>query len=186
MEHRSLHNEVEEVSSPLSIVNSTLLDGLHDLKFQSSVKSDTIYRGSNSFSNEEIVEHLRRAENDCLNNYEESSASSPGKNSIISNIFAVDFGSRDNSLTLHHSLSGLCNEPNGQHDSWKSLENGQGFSFMKQDGSSSQRADLDSSSWNISVISSSHQSFTTSEKRKSSLFLTLNIRVSVLQNFSFI
>ncbi|XP_055810145.1 uncharacterized protein LOC129880151 isoform X2 [Solanum dulcamara] len=152
-EHRSLHNEAEEASPPLSCKNSTLIDGLHDLKFQSSVKSDTIYRGSNSFSNEEIVEHLRRTENDCLNNYDESSAFSPVKNSIISNILAMDFGSRDDSLTLRHSLTGLCNESNGQHDSWKFLHSGQGLSFMKQDGSSSQRADLSSSSSNISLIS---------------------------------
>ncbi|KAK6791746.1 hypothetical protein RDI58_010827 [Solanum bulbocastanum] len=154
-EHRSLHNEVEEASPPLSCVNSTKIDGLHDLKFQSSVKSDTIYRGSNSFSNEEIVEHLRRTRNDCLNNYDESSAFSPVKNSMNSNILAMNFGSRDDSLTLRHSLTGLCNEPNRQHDSWKFLhsDSGQGFSFMKQDGSSSQRADLNSSSRNISLIS---------------------------------
>ncbi|KAL3339466.1 hypothetical protein AABB24_028197 [Solanum stoloniferum] len=155
-EHRSLHNEVEEASPPLSCVNSTKIDGLHDLKFQSSVKSDTIYRGSNSFSNEEIVEHLRRTRNDCLNNYDESSAFSPVKNSMNSNILAMNFGSRDDSLTLRHSLTGLCNEPNGQHDSWK-LHSGQGFSFMKQDGSSSQRADLNSSSRNISLISKQSQ-----------------------------
>ncbi|XP_049373371.1 uncharacterized protein LOC125838350 isoform X2 [Solanum verrucosum] len=152
-EHRSLHNEVEEASPPLSCVNSTIIDGLHDLKFQSSVKSDTIYRGSNSFSNEEIVEHLRRTRNNCLNNYDESSAFSTAKNSMNSNILAMNFGSRDDSLTLRHSLTGLCNEPNGQHDSWKFLHSGQGFSFMKQDGSSSQRADLNSSSSNISLIS---------------------------------
>ncbi|XP_060184015.1 uncharacterized protein LOC132613799 isoform X1 [Lycium barbarum] len=153
MEHRSLHNEAEEASPPRSCVNSTLIDGLHDLKFQSSVKSDTIYTGSNSFSNEEIVEHLRRTENDCLNNYDESSAFSPVNDSKISNILTWDFGSRDDSLTLRHSLTGLCNEPNGQHGSWKSLHSCQGFSFMKQDGSSSQRADLDSSSSNISLMS---------------------------------
>lgn len=152
-EHRSLHNEVEEASPPLSCVNSTMIDGLHDLKFQSSVKSDTIYRGSNSFSNEEIVEHLRRTRNDCLNNYDKSSAFSPAKNSMNLNILAMNLGSRDDSLTLRHSITGLCNEPNGQHDSWKFLHSGQGFSFMKQDGSSGQRADLNSSSSNISLIS---------------------------------
>ncbi|XP_015073961.1 uncharacterized protein LOC107018096 isoform X4 [Solanum pennellii] len=152
-EHRSLHNEVEEASPPLSFVNSTMIDGLHDLEFQSSVKSDTIYRGSSSFSNEEIVEHLRRTRNDCLNNYDESSAFGPAKNSMNSNILAMNLGSRDDSLTLRHSLIGLCNEPNGQHDSWKFLHSGQGFSFMKQDGSSGQRADLNSSSSNISLIS---------------------------------
>ncbi|XP_009790896.1 uncharacterized protein [Nicotiana sylvestris] len=152
MEHRSLHNQAEETLPPLSCVNSTLNDGLHDLKFQSSVKSDTIYRGSNSFSNEEIVEHLRRTENGSLNNFDESSAFNPVKNSIISNILAMDFGSCENSLTSRHSLTGLCNEPNGQRGSWNSLHSGQGFSFMKQDGFSSQRADLDSSS-NISLMS---------------------------------
>ncbi|KAK4356084.1 hypothetical protein RND71_025055 [Anisodus tanguticus] len=176
MEHRSLHNEAEEASPPLSCVNSTLIDGLHDLKFQSSVKSDTIYRGSNSFSNEEIVEHLRRTENDCLNNYD--SAFSPVKNSIISNILAMDFGSRDDSLTLRHSLTGLCNEPNGQRDSWKSLHSGQGFSFMKQDGSSSQRADLDSSSSNISLMSKQSSILQDFRERKEQHMLESQYQIS--------
>ncbi|MGV7468063.1 hypothetical protein PJI21_29205, partial [Mycobacterium kansasii] len=39
---------------------SSVNEGYNDKKFQSSAKSDRIYRCSNSFSNEEIVEHLRR------------------------------------------------------------------------------------------------------------------------------
>lgn len=185
-EHRSLHNEAEEASPPLSCKNSTLIDGLHDLKFQSSVKSDTIYRGSNSFSNEEIVEHLRRTENDCLNNYDESSAFSPVKNSIISNILAMDFGSRDDSLTLRHSLTGSCNESNGQHDSWKFLRSGQGFSFMKQDGSSSQRADLSSSSSNISLISNQSSILHDFRENKEQHMLDSQCQSKFQHKFSFI
>lgn len=64
----SVHSLEEEAFLPMTCVNSVLNDGNHELKFQNSAKSDRIYRNSNSFSNEEIVEHLRRIDDDNLTN----------------------------------------------------------------------------------------------------------------------
>ncbi|XP_019198505.1 PREDICTED: uncharacterized protein LOC109192361 isoform X2 [Ipomoea nil] len=128
--HKAVHKQEDEASLPLSCVNMVLNDGYHDMKFQRSAKSDMVYRSSNSFSNEEIVEHLRRIEDDILTNDVESSAFGTIENSIISNIMSMNF---DDEADGHHSSS------------WNSLNTGQSrLSFTNQDGIPSHGVDLES------------------------------------------
>lgn len=137
--HNAVHKQEDEASLPLSCVNMVLNDGYpHDMKFQRSAKSDMVYRSSNSFSNEEIVEHLRRVEDDILINDVESSAFGTVENSIISNIMSMNF---DDEADGHHSSS------------WNSVNTGQSrLSFTNQDGIPSHGIDLDSFR-NISQLS---------------------------------
>lgn len=153
MDYGALHNQVDEASLPLSCVNAILNEGLHDLKFQSSVKSDRVYRSSTSFSNEEIVEHLRRIDGDNLTNYQDSSFNAI-ESSIISNIMSKDLDSCDDSMALRRSFVGSYGESVGKHGaSWNSLHSDQsGFSFVKQDDFPRQGGDLESCFRNIGQI----------------------------------
>ncbi|XP_016436263.2 uncharacterized protein LOC107762420 [Nicotiana tabacum] len=150
----ALHNQVDEASLPLSCVNAILNEGIHDMKFQSSVKSDRVYRSSTSFSNEEIVQHLRRIDSDNSTNYEDSSFNAV-ESSIISNIMSIDFDSCDDSMALRRSFAGSYNESDGKLGAtWNSLHNDQsGFSFVKQDDFSRQECDLESPFSNIGQVS---------------------------------
>ncbi|PHT54247.1 hypothetical protein CQW23_08709 [Capsicum baccatum] len=158
VDYGALHNQVDEASLPLSCVNAILNEGFHDLKFQSSVKSDRVYRSSTSFSNEEIVEHLRRIDGDNLRNYQDSSFNGI-ESSIISNIMSTDLDSCDDSMALHRSFAGSYGESAGKHGaSWNSLHSEQsGFSFVKHDDFSRQGGDLESSFRNIGQISNKEQ-----------------------------
>lgn len=144
-----VNNHVGAAPIHSTSVNSVVLnDGYNEKKFQSSAKSDRIYRSSNSFSNEEIVEHLRRLDDDSLTNHDENSAAV--ESSIISNILSLDFDACDDS-TLPHGVTGLFNGTDGRHGSSWSFHNSDrsGFSFAKQQGFSSQVTDVDSSFSNI-------------------------------------
>ncbi|CAN4090219.1 unnamed protein product [Withania somnifera] len=154
MDYGALHNQVDEASLPLSCVNVILNEGFHDLKFQSSVKSDRVYRSSTSFSNEEIVEHLRRTDGDNLTNYQNSSFNGI-ESSIMSNITSTDLDSCDDSTALRRSFAVSYGESVGKHGApWNSLQSDQlGFSFVKQDDFSRQGGDLESSFRNIGQIS---------------------------------
>lgn len=153
VDYGALHNQVDEASLPLSCVNAILNEGFHDLKFQNSVKSDRVYRSSTSFSNEEIVEHLRRIDGDNLNNYQDSSFNTI-ENSIISNMMSKDLDSCDDSMALRCSFVGSYGESVGKHGvSWNSLHNDpSGFSFAKQEDFSRQGSDLESCFRNIGQI----------------------------------
>ncbi|CAI9107899.1 OLC1v1007381C1 [Oldenlandia corymbosa var. corymbosa] len=56
----SVHSLKDEASVPITTVNSVLNDQGNELKFQPYTKSDGIQPSSNTFSKEEIAEHLRR------------------------------------------------------------------------------------------------------------------------------
>jgi len=133
-DHNVVNNYEDEASLPFRCVNSVLNDGCHEMKFQNFAKSDRIYRNSSSFSNEEIVEHLRRIDDDKMTNNEESSALDAVESSIISNIMSMDFDSCDDSLRLPNGSSELFIETDGlRGSSWNSLNGIQsGFSFPEQ------------------------------------------------------
>lgn len=134
-----VHNHDEAASLPANCMNVGLSDASQEMKFQNSAKSDRIYRSSNSFSNEEIVEHLRRIDGDNMINDEENSALNVVKNSIISNIMSIDFDSCD-SFALPSGLSELLDEPDIFHiSSWNSSGSDQsGYSCVNQDGYATQ------------------------------------------------
>ncbi|PIN21802.1 MOT2 transcription factor [Handroanthus impetiginosus] len=136
-----INNCEDEASLPIRFVNSTFNDSCEEMKFQSSSNSDRMYKSTNSFSNEEIVEHLRRID-DNLTNGEGNFALDAVESSIISNIMSIDFDSCEDSLTLPIGLSKLLDESDSRRDSsWKSLNSDQsGYSFIKQDGFASQLA----------------------------------------------
>ncbi|CAN4106955.1 unnamed protein product [Withania somnifera] len=146
MDYGALHNQVDEASLPLSCVNVILNDGFHDLKFQSSVKSDRVYRSSTSFSNEEIVEHLRRIDGDNLTNYQDS---------LFNGIESSIMYSSDDLMALRRSFAGSYGESVGKHGaSWNALHSDQsGFSFVKQDDFSRQGGDAEPPFRNIGQIS---------------------------------
>ncbi|KAK4385842.1 putative general negative regulator of transcription C16 [Sesamum angolense] len=75
-------NHDNEASLPITYVNSMLNDSRQELKFPSTAKSDRIHRNSKSFSNEEIVERLRRIDDDNFTNVEQNSASDAVESSI--------------------------------------------------------------------------------------------------------
>ncbi|VFQ64751.1 unnamed protein product [Cuscuta campestris] len=102
LHNSTVHKQEDEASLPLSCANLVLSEGYPDMKFQRSAKTDMVYRSSNSFSNEEIVEHLRRIEDDILSNDVESPAFSPVESSIISNIMSMNF---DDEAGGYHSSS---------------------------------------------------------------------------------
>lgn len=132
----SVHTLEDEAFLPMTCVNSVLNDRNNELKFQNSAKSDRIYRNSNSFSNEEIVEHLRRTGDDNLNNDGEHLPFDSIETNIISNKMSIDFDSCDDALTLPHGLTDLLDETGDQRgSSWNSYTSRKsGFSFAKGDG----------------------------------------------------
>ncbi|KAI3517296.1 hypothetical protein L1887_16510 [Cichorium endivia] len=118
----SVEEEEEEDKSDSYVDEEEVLelnDGYNEMKFQNLAKSDRIYRGSNSFSNEEIVEHLRRLDHDILVNNDENSADV--ENSIISDILSIDLDGCDS------SVAGLFEARDGRHHSDQSR-----FSFANQ------------------------------------------------------
>ncbi|KAK4436040.1 putative general negative regulator of transcription C16 [Sesamum alatum] len=131
MDHTLVQNCQDEASSPIRFVNSLPNDSCREMKFQNSAKSDRICRSSNSFSDEEIVEHLRRIDDDNLTKCGENSTYDAVESSIISNILSIDFESCEDSLTLPNGLSGLLGETGS---SWKSLNGDQSrYSVGKQE-----------------------------------------------------
>nr|XP_027085869.1 CCR4-NOT transcription complex subunit 4-like isoform X1 [Coffea arabica] len=145
MDQSSVHSLEDDASLPFTCVNSVLNDHRHELKFQTSVKSDRIYRSSNSFSNEEIVEHLRRIEDENLTNDDENCVLDAVESSIISNILSIDLDSCDDSLSLPHGLTDLLHETDDQRgSSWNSFTSGEsGFLFAKQNGFAGQAANFE-------------------------------------------
>ncbi|XP_011077033.1 uncharacterized protein LOC105161135 [Sesamum indicum] len=133
-------NRDNEASLPITYVNSMLNDSGQELKFPSPAKSDRTHRNFKSFSNEEIVEHLRRIDDDNFTNVEENSALVAVESSIISNIMSVDFDSCEYSLAMTNASSELLDETDGLGgSSWSSLNSDlSGYSFIKQDGFASQ------------------------------------------------
>ncbi|KAJ9553611.1 hypothetical protein OSB04_017656 [Centaurea solstitialis] len=156
--HTDYHNQIsadpvhsyadQEDRIPSSYISSVSNDGYNEKKFQSSAKSDRIYRCSNSFSNEEIVEHLRRLDNDTLVNNDENSAAV--ESSIISDILAMDLDGSDSSA-FPQTVAGLFEARDGRHGSLRNFQNNDQsrFSFANKHGFSGQQNDLGSASSNI-------------------------------------
>lgn len=154
-EHSSIHawwhgesrnlNDYNVDEASIACLNS-MNDGCNEKKFQSSAKSDKIYRCSNSFSNEEIVEHLRRLDDDDRIHDAQNPTVEAVESSIISNIMSLNFDGDDNSSTLRPSVAGLFDQTDGRHgSSWNLYNNDQSeFSFVKQVGFVNQVTDLDS------------------------------------------
>ncbi|KAL8544437.1 hypothetical protein ACS0TY_004841 [Phlomoides rotata] len=142
VDHDSVNNRDNEACLPIRCVNSVSSDSCQEMKFQNSAKSDRIYRSSKSFSNEEIVEHLRRIGDDNLTNDEEGSGLDAVESSIISNILSIDFDSCEDSLAMPNGLSEILDDADRMGcSSWSSLNSDQsGYSFVKQDGFASQMA----------------------------------------------
>ncbi|KAH6803991.1 RNA binding family protein [Perilla frutescens var. frutescens] len=142
VDHNPVNNQDGEVSLPIRCVNSMSNDSFQEMKFQNSAKSDQIYRNSQSFSNEEIVEHLRRIGDAGNLHDEENSGLDAVESSIISNILSIDFDSCEDSLPMPNGLSELLDEADGLGgSSWSSLNSDQsGYSFAKHDGFASQVA----------------------------------------------
>ncbi|GER42535.1 RNA binding (RRM/RBD/RNP motifs) family protein [Striga asiatica] len=140
VDHNPVHNHETEAALPIRCVNSVLMDSCQEMKFQNSAKSDRIYRNSNSFSNEEIVEHLRRIDDGDLNNDKESSILDAVGSSIISNIMSIGLDSCEDSLTISKGLSEFLDETDGLGgSSWSSLNSDQsGYSFIKHEGFANQ------------------------------------------------
>ncbi|GJU77072.1 putative zinc finger, RING/FYVE/PHD-type containing protein [Tanacetum coccineum] len=150
--HTDYHNQSSYVDKEDNVqaafVNSELNDGYNEKKFQSLAKSDRIYRGSNSFSNEEIVEHLRRLDNDTpVDDDDESSAAI--ENTIISNILSMDLDG--DSSVYPQTVTGLLETRDGRQGSSWNVQNNEHsrFSFAKEHGFSSQKFDMVSPSSNI-------------------------------------
>lgn len=144
LDQNPVNNQDDEACLPVPTrtVNSTSNDSCQEMKFQNSAKSDRIYRSSQSFSNEEIVEHLRRIDNDNLHNDDENSGLDAVESSIISNIMSIDFDSCEDSFPMPSGLSEILDEADGLGgSSWSSLNSDQsGYSLAKHDGFGSQVA----------------------------------------------
>ncbi|XP_076893578.1 uncharacterized protein LOC143545608 [Bidens hawaiensis] len=143
-DHSSYHTENdnqisadEEDNIPVDpYMDLELNDGYNENKFQSLAKSDKIYRGANSFSNEEIVEHLRRVDNNDDDDDEDSAAL---ESSIISNILSMDLDD-DNSL-YPQTVAGLLQPKDTR--SWNFQNSDQSIlSFANERGFSAQQNDL--------------------------------------------
>ncbi|XP_020547264.1 uncharacterized protein LOC105180209 isoform X2 [Sesamum indicum] len=140
MDHNLVQNHEDEASSPIRFVNCLSNDSCRDMKFQNSTKSDRICRSSNSFSDEEIVEHLRRIDDNNLTNSGENSTYDAVESSIISNILSIDFDSCEDSLPLPNGLPELLGETDS---SWKSLTGDQArYSVGKQEAFASYRGSM--------------------------------------------
>ncbi|XP_052205945.1 uncharacterized protein LOC127810473 [Diospyros lotus] len=135
-----IRNHVDKASIPFKCVNSVLMDGCDDRKSDSSTESEEILRCSNFFYTEDIVEQLRRLDDDNVTNDDDRSAVDVVESSIISNILSLDFDSCDKSLTFHELLEGT----GGCHGTWN-FRNGDEsrFSFAKEENSSNQATVLD-------------------------------------------
>ncbi|XAR56108.1 hypothetical protein NMG60_11036440 [Bertholletia excelsa] len=152
----TVHNHIDEASIPFTYVNSGLTDRHSGRKSQSSIVSHRNHRPSNSFSNEEIVECLRRLDNDNITNDDDSSALHVVENSIISNILSMDFDACDDSLTSSHNLAELLDGTHRKNGSWNfHTSNESRFSFAKEENSG-KGADLDSSFSSISHLCKKH------------------------------
>lgn len=105
------------------VKQSTCTNDGYEKRSESLGKSDRIYRSSKAFSNEEIVEHLRRLDDDdnTLVNDDENSAAV--ESSIISNILSMDFDGSDDAV-----LPGLFDGKDGWH------ANRSRFSFANEQG----------------------------------------------------
>lgn len=126
---------------------SSLSDGYNENKFQSSAKSDRIYRSSKSFSNEEIVEHLRRLDDDEIIGVAQDPSLDAAERSIISNIMSLSFNPADDFSNLHPNVTGSFNHTDRRHGSSLNLYNNDQsmFSFGNQEGFANQIAGLESS-----------------------------------------
>ncbi|KAK2979344.1 hypothetical protein RJ640_013308 [Escallonia rubra] len=144
-DHSIVNKSMDDASVKFAPVNSISNGGYSERKFQSSAKSDRVYRSSNSFSNEEIVEHLRRLDDDDMANGEEDPALDAVKSSIISNIMSLDFDACDDSSTVPHSSDGTDGR---DASSWNSYNSDYlGYSYAKPEGFTS-RVTLSNSSFN--------------------------------------
>ncbi|KAL3523409.1 hypothetical protein ACH5RR_016243 [Cinchona calisaya] len=153
IDQSSVHGLEDEASLPFTCVNSVSNEPRHELKFQTSAKSDRVYRSSNSFSNEEIVEHLRRIDDENLTNDDENGVLDAVESSIISNIMSMGLDSCDDPLTLPHGLTELPDETGDQcGSSWNSYTSGESFSFAKQDTFAGQVANFQPSVNNLGQV----------------------------------
>ncbi|KAK3001502.1 hypothetical protein RJ639_021748 [Escallonia herrerae] len=144
-DHSIVNKSMDDASVKFAPLNSISNGGYSERKFQSSAKSDRVYRSSNSFSNEEIVEHLRRLDDDDMANGKEDPALDAVKSSIISNIMSLDFDACDDSSTVPHSSDGTDGR---DASSWNSYNSDYlGYSFAKPEGLTSQPT-LSNSSFN--------------------------------------
>ncbi|KAK1382396.1 General negative regulator of transcription C16C9.04c like [Heracleum sosnowskyi] len=130
----------------------SMSDLYNERKFQSSAKSDRIYRCSNSFSNEEIVEHLRRLDDHDRTVEAQNPALEAVESSIISGIMSLDLDAGDDSLNSRPGVPGFFGQTDGQHSSsWSLYNNDQSMlSFTKQHTFVNQLCDVDSSFSDIS------------------------------------
>ncbi|GAA0141773.1 ubiquitin-protein ligase [Lithospermum erythrorhizon] len=148
-DHNVVQIQEDEAPSSFTSGNSVLDNGFHETKFQTFAKTDRIYRGSNSFSNEEIVEHLRRIDDDKWGNDDENSALAALESRVISNIISKILDTVDDSLKLPDGLSEINDDNNnkGHHgSSWNSNNSDNTyFPYMKQDICATQMADYRSS-----------------------------------------
>ncbi|KAK9061220.1 hypothetical protein SSX86_018400 [Deinandra increscens subsp. villosa] len=127
----------EEAFKQSASTNSVLNDEYDGTRFGNLAKSDRIYGGSRSFSNEEIVEHLRRLDDDSLVDNDENSAAV--ESSIISNILSMDFDGYDDSV-LTQTVTGLFEGKDAGHGSSWSFQNSDKsrFSFANENGQNNQ------------------------------------------------
>ncbi|XP_076936067.1 uncharacterized protein LOC143603016 [Bidens hawaiensis] len=146
-----VNSYADEALKQSTCTKPVLNDGYDGNSFGSLTKSDRIYRGSRSFSNEEIVEHLRRLDDDSRVDNDENSAAV--ESSIISNILSMDFDGCDDSV-LPHSVAGLFERKDVGHSSSWSFQNSDQsrFSFANEKGHSNQelgRFSVFQDSWEI-------------------------------------
>ncbi|PWA82685.1 nucleotide-binding alpha-beta plait domain, Zinc finger, RING/FYVE/PHD-type [Artemisia annua] len=135
-DHNGVYNYADEASKKSACTNFALNDG-----FQSSANSDRIYRSSKSFSNEEIVEHLRRLDGGSPVNDDEQSAAV--ESSIISNILSMDFDGCDDDSILPQTVAGLYEGKNGWDGPSWNLQNTDRsrFSFANEQSHANQELD---------------------------------------------
>lgn len=135
----------KNVNSAFTSANS-MSDGYNENKFQSSAKSDRIYRSSKSFSNEEIVEHLRRLDDDEIISAAQDPSLDAAERSIISNIMSLSLNPADDLSDLHPSVTGSFNHTDRRRGSSFNLYNSDQsmFSFGNQEGFANQIAGMES------------------------------------------
>lgn len=140
-------NVVNNNMDAASITSARSMSDLYnERKFQNSAKSDRIYRSSNSFSNEEIVEHLRRLDDHDRPVEAQNPACKAVEDSIISNILSLDLDAGDDSSNSRPGVPGFFGQTDGQHSSsWSLYNNDQSMlSFTKQHTFVNQLCDVDS------------------------------------------
>ncbi|KAK1396357.1 General negative regulator of transcription C16C9.04c like [Heracleum sosnowskyi] len=143
----SLNTESNKDMNLAFTCTNSIIDGYNENRFQSSAKSDRIYRSSNSFSNEEIVEHLRRLDDDEIIGAAQDPSLDAAERSIISNIMSLSLNPADDLSNLHPSVTASFNHTDGRHGSSLNLYNNDQsiFSFGNQEGFANQIAGLESS-----------------------------------------